>query len=593
MELTYAELSSKGPVRPKNEDSVAFWQPEDAEEQRTRGAAVILADGVGGQGQGEVASRLAVDTALEKFREAKPGTSPRQVLWQMFTAANLAVYDRSMEHRDEGRMATTLTIAVLRNDELTVGHVGDCRAYLIQEGRLTRLTADHSYAALQVKLGLISAHDAADSQMRCMLTRSVGREPMVQVDYYSAQVNRGDRFLQCSDGLYQCVSEEELRETVMHAPPQEACRRLVELAEKRGTDDNLSVQVVEVQRVEQLRYYRGLPIYQEPGMPNSRELEVGQVLDERFHILEVISRSGMASIFKAKDLKTGEVVAVKVPFMQFESDPGFYSRFQREEEIGRKLNHPCILHVLPIEEEKSRPYIVMEYLKGQTLRQVLRNIGRLPVADAVSIAARLCEALEYLHRQDIIHRDLKPENVMLCDDGSLRIMDFGIARAAGMRRLTFAGFSPAMGTPDYMAPEQVKGRRGDARTDIYSLGAMLYEMITGEVPFEGTNPYAIMNARLLGDPVAPRKINPEISPQVEEIVLHAMEQKPYDRYASAAEMQAELLAPETVQLTGRCERLRPQVPWRNRWRWLRYLLLLLVPVLAMVIIWLATRGGHR
>jgi serine/threonine-protein kinase len=592
MELVYAELSSKGPVRGKNEDSVGFWEPQDAEEQRSRGAVVILADGVGGQGQGELASRLAVETALQKFREAKPGTSPRQALWQMFTAANLAVYDQGMQHRAEGRMATTLTIAVLRNDEVTIGHVGDCRAYLVQEGRMTRLTADHSYAALQVKLGLISEHDAANSQMRCMLTRSVGREPMVQVDYYSAQVNRGDRLVQCSDGLYQCLSEAEMCELVLRDPPAEACRRLVELAEKRGTDDNLSVQVVEVRRVEQIRYYRGLPIYHEPEMVASHELEVGQVLDERFHISEVISRSGMASIFKAKDLKTGQMVAVKVPFLQFESDPGFYSRFQREEEIGKRLNHPCILRVLAVEGEKSRPYIVMEFLKGQTLRQVLRSMGRLPVADAASIAARICEGLEYLHRQNIIHRDLKPENIMLCDDGGIRIMDFGIAKALGARRLTFAGFSAALGTPDYMAPEQVKGRRGDARTDIYSLGAMLYEMITGEVPFEGTNPYAIMNARLLGDPVAPRKINPEISPQIEEIVLHALAQKPYDRFAHAAEMQAELLAPETVKLTGRCDRLRPQLPWRARWRWLRYVLLLLVPVLAVLIIWLATRS-HR
>ena len=127
------------------------------------------------------------------------------------------------------------------------------------------------------------------------------------------------------------------------------------------------------------------------------------------------------------------------------------------------------------------------------------------MADALAIAGRICEALEYLHGQNVIHRDLKPENIMLCDDGSIRIMDFGIAKAAGLRRLTFAGFSASMGTPDYMAPEQVKGKRGDARTDIYSLGAMLYEMVTGATPFEGTNPYAIMNARLTGDPVAPRK----------------------------------------------------------------------------------------
>ena len=142
------------------------------------------------------------------------------------------------------------------------------------------------------------------------------------------------------------------------------------------------------------------------------------------------------------------------------------------------------------------------------------------------IASRICDALEYMHSQNIVHRDLKPENIMICDDGSMRIMDFGIAKAAGMRRLTFAGFSTAMGTPDYMAPEQVKGKRGDARTDIYSLGAILYEMLTGAPPFEGSNPFAIMNARLIGDPVAPRKLNPEFSPQVEEIILHAMERQP-------------------------------------------------------------------
>ena len=181
-----------------------------------------------------------------------------------------------------------------------------------------------------------------------MLTRSVGREPTVQVDYYTAQVNRGDCLVQCSDGLHHCVTEEEICEIVTHAPPEEACRQLVELAEKRGTDDNLSVQIVEIHRVEQLMYYRGLPIYHEAEMPMSHELEVGDVLDERFQITDVISRSGMASIFKAKDRKTGQVVAVKVPFMQFESDPAFYSRFQREEEIGRKLDHPYILHIVPV-----------------------------------------------------------------------------------------------------------------------------------------------------------------------------------------------------------------------------------------------------
>src|SRR5437762_7500419 len=183
----------------------------------------------------------------------------------------------------------------------------------------------------------------------------------------------------------------------------------------------------------------------------------------------------------------------------------------------------------------------------------MRSAPTMPVEHALSIASRTAEALDYMHKKDVVHRDLKPENIMLCKDGSLRIMDFGIAKAAGMRRLTFTGFSTAMGTPDYMAPEQVKGQRGDARTDLYSLGAMLYEMVTGAAPFEGATPYMIMNARLVGDPVAPRKLNPEISPQEEEIILRAMAMEPHDRYRSAAELKADLDAPDTVQVTGRHE----------------------------------------
>ena len=207
--------------------------------------------------------------------------------------------------------------------------------------------------------------------------------------------------------------------------------------------------------------------------------------------------------------------------------------------------------------------MVMEYLEGQTLRQRLTG-GRMSLAEAVGIATKIADALDYMHSFNVVHRDLKPENVMLCGDGSIRVMDFGIAKVAGLRRLTFSGFSPAMGTPDYMAPEQVKGKRGDERTDIYSLGAMLYEMSTGSAPFEGTSPYLIMNARLAGDPKAPRKLNPEISPRLEEIILHAMERDPKDRYRKAAEMKAELEAPEKVQLTGRCDRLQSASPWKAR-----------------------------
>ena len=322
-----------------------------------------------------------------------------------------------------------------------------------------------------------------------------------------------------------------------------------------------------------------LPSLEEAPAPTDKEFQIGHVVDERFRITQLISRSGMSSVYKATDLSTGNSVALKVPFMEFESDPGLYSRFEREEAVGKVLDHPYILRVVPV-EHKSRPYIAMEFLEGQTLRQRLSSGGRLPVAEALNIAGRICEALDYMHRQDMVHRDLKPENIMLCTDGSLRIMDFGIVKVSGMRRLTFSGFSPALGTPDFMAPEQVKGKRGDQRTDIYSLGAVLFEMITGTVPFEGSTPFQIMNARLTGDPPAPRSINPDIPTEVEEIVLHAMQRNPEDRYPSAAAMKAELDAPEKVVMTGRHERLKAPALRESFWQQYQVLLLsLLVPVI--------------
>ena len=559
MELIYAELSSPGPARENNEDFVGFWQPATIEGKRSRGAVAVLADGVGGLQRGEVASRLAVETSLQIFRETPEERTPQQLITQMFNGANVAVYDKGMEGHGKSRMATTLSIALFRNDVVVVGNVGDSRVYLVRKGEIRQLSTDHSYVGMQQKFGLISEQDAKTSEHRNVLTRSVGHEPVIRIDLEETTVFKGDRVVLCSDGLYAYVADSEIADIVSRYSPAQACRQLVALAEQRGTDDNLSVQVVQINDVEKFSYYRGVPMYHEAADPTTGyELQPGQVLDGRFFIDETISRSGMATIFKAIDITTQQPVAVKVPFMEFESDPGFYARFEREEEIGLRLDHPCILRFIRLGEDfrRSRPYIVTEYLRGYTLAHLLNSVRPMPEKDALRIAGRICDALAHMHEHGVIHRDLKPQNIMICYDGTLRIMDFGIARAAEGRRITFAGFTPAVGTPDYMAPEQIKGKRGDERTDIYSLGAMLYEMVVGETPFEGDNLFVVMNARVTGDPVAPRKRNPDVSLQVEEIILHAMEREPARRYPTAAAMKAELDDPSGVQLTGRCDRLQ-------------------------------------
>ena len=594
MELTYAQISTAG-MRPKNEDTVGFWQPDTPELVRSLGIAAIIADGVGGAGRGEIASQMAVSSALATLKNSPQNQPPADLLRQMVNEANRAVYDAGMQHKEGGKMCTTFTAAIFRNDEISIAHVGDSRIYLVRGSTVKRVTSDHSYVSLQVKLGLVKEREAMASPMRSVITRSLGNELICGYDFIKETLVKGDVIVQCTDGLYAHVTDDELGDIVSHYSPDEACQRLVALAEKRQTDDNLSVQVIQINDVESLHYYRGAPFYVKGStVAVSNEIQPGQIMDDRFEIVDLINRSGMASIFKAVDRKTGNTVAIKIPLMQFESDAASFSRFQREEEIGTRLNHPYILKMYPMpEDQKSRPYIVMEYLEGQTLDALLREVRPLPEPDAAKIASRICEALEHMHQNQVIHRDLKPQNIMICNDGTIRIMDFGIAKSMKGRRITFVGFSPTMGTPDYMAPEQVKGKRGDERTDVYALGAILYEMSTGSTPFEGESPYAIMNARLTGDPIAPRKVNPKLTPALEEIILHAMERNPALRYPSAAAMKGELDDYEKVELVGRYKHLQEPQIWKSKFRMVPLIIGLLVTwVLGFfVIFWVLKKHG--
>jgi serine/threonine protein phosphatase PrpC len=577
MRLSCEFKTSPGPVREKNEDYLGFWQPEDEAERLERGAIAVVADGVGGLQSGEVASKMAVEIAIATFQRMNPVNAPKQILKQIFDTANLEIYEAGMSDiPNGGRMATTLSVCIFRDRELFVGHAGDTRVYLVRQEQMRRLTDDHSYTAMQVKLRLISEHEAKASRLRSMLTRSLGPEPIVHFDFKRIKLMSRDRIVQCTDGLYCFMNDGELLEGVDRLGVDEICPYLVSLAERRGTDDNLSAQVIQVDRLVEPKYDQPISILKKTGgtqpVSMTNEVKPGDTIDGRFEIEDVISRSGMASLFKAKDLETKRTVAVKIPYMQLESDPNSFARFQREEEIGELLNHPNILKFIKV-PNKSRPYIVTEYLEGKPLSTVLNEVRPLPIQDAVQIASYICGALAHMHENKVVHRDLKPQNIMICEDGTLRIIDFGIAKSTEMRRLTFAGFTPAMGTPDYMAPEQVKGKRGDERTDIYSLGAVLYEMTTGSVPFEGPNPFIVMNSRITGDPIAPRKVNPEIPEALQEIILHAMEREPHRRYHSAAAMKAELDDPETVKLTGRHHQLVSPKIWKARWQGSRLVIL--------------------
>jgi serine/threonine protein kinase len=316
-------------------------------------------------------------------------------------------------------------------------------------------------------------------------------------------------------------------------------------------------------------------------------LHTGDKLDH-YLIERVAARSGMASIFRARDERTGQPVAIKIPHPEMEADPVFYDRFRREQEIGQKLDHPGVMKVFP-NDDHSQFYMAMEWVDGRLLRQILNEQPKFTRERAVNVALQIAAALEYIHSHGVVHRDLKPENIMVDANDHIKLIDFGIAANVGSRRLTFAKFSQTMGTPDYISPEQVKGKRGDGRSDIYALGVILYEMLTGKVPFTGPNAFVIMNDRLLNNPVPPREIDPSIAPQLQEIIYRAIERDPAKRYQSAREFALDLRHPEQVGVADREELTNWRVRRKPMTRQiLFYVGLALIPIVIFAILfWVA------
>src|SRR4051794_11528743 len=218
MKLTFAELSSTGPVRHHNEDSIGFWQPEGEEDRLVVGSIAAVADGVGGLSSGEIASRMAIDIAINTFKSSAKGAKPNQVLEQIFKEANLDIYNFGVES-EQRRMGTTLTVCIFRNKEVYVGHVGDSRAYYVRNSQTKKLTTDHTYVEMQRKLGLISEEDAMASELRSVLTRSLGQNPIVQVDFAKQALANRDTIVLCSDGLHTQFMEHEIAEIVTRMEP--------------------------------------------------------------------------------------------------------------------------------------------------------------------------------------------------------------------------------------------------------------------------------------------------------------------------------------------------------------------------------------
>ncbi len=269
-----------------------------------------------------------------------------------------------------------------------------------------------------------------------------------------------------------------------------------------------------------------------------------QHLSDRYELGEILGFGGMSEVHLARDTRLHRDVAIKVLRADLARDPSFYLRFRREAQNAAALNHPAIVAVYDTGEAETPtgplPYIVMEYVDGVTLRDIVHNDGPMEPRRAIEVIADACQALNFSHQHGIIHRDVKPANIMISNTGAVKVMDFGIARAlADANSVTQT--AAVIGTAQYLSPEQASGNSVDARSDVYSLGCVLYEILTGEPPFVGDSPVAVAYQHVREDPVPPSERNPNISPELDAVVLKALAKNPDNRYQTAAEMRADLV----------------------------------------------------
>ncbi|GAB4582203.1 Stk1 family PASTA domain-containing Ser/Thr kinase [Nocardia sp. IFM 10818] len=268
-------------------------------------------------------------------------------------------------------------------------------------------------------------------------------------------------------------------------------------------------------------------------------------LSSRYELGEIIGFGGMSEVHKARDLRLGRDVAIKVLRADLARDPTFYLRFKREAQNAAALNHPAIVAVYDTGEAEidggPLPYIVMEYVDGDTLRDIVRGKGPLPPRRAMEIIADVCAALDFSHRNGIVHRDMKPANIMINRAGAVKVMDFGIARAIADSSNPMTQTAAVIGTAQYLSPEQARGEQVDARSDVYSVGCVLYEILTGEPPFTGDSPVAVAYQHVRENPRLPSHVHPGVPRELDSVILKAMSKNPANRYQTAAEMRADLI----------------------------------------------------
>lgn len=512
VEIGYA--SERGP-RQHNEDFAAVVRPLPQDE--ARGLIAAVADGVSGGGQGRLAAQTTVMSLLQDFHGVPETWETTVALDRLIGAQNAWLADHNRRRSGEGAAMSTLTALVLCGHSYTLAHVGDTRAWLLREGECIQLTQDHSF-------------DHPD--LRHALSRAIGLDDHVRIDYSQGELHRGDVFVLTTDGVHGVLRRRELAARGRDGSAQEASEALVRAALAAGSRDNATALVIRVAglstgRLEDL-LLRGRQL------PVPPRLRVGQALDG-YVITALLSDHGVHRLYQARHAATQTLVAIKTLHEARASDPQERAMLAHEAWLGSRVARDGQAGLVRVHEltDPSAFYVVYDWHSGQTLEQWLSGGQRMSVAEAVEAARAVLKPLGRLHRQGVIHRDVKPANLHRGDDGQWRLLDLGVA-VSGREPQAARGLHA--GTPSYINPEQWlpdTPAPADAGSDLYALGVTLYQALTGRLPYGEIEPYQL--ARFRHDPRAPSQWRPDVPIWLDHVVLKAIARERRQRFETAEE----------------------------------------------------------
>lgn len=490
-----------GNIRTHNEDTVYV-------SGKTTPILAMVADGMGGQAGGKTASENAVAYISGELGD-KLRKADAKALKSAAHNASERIYN--IAKRDEAfkNMGTTLAAAIIDDEVVHAVNVGDSRIYHLSKNGMKRITKDHKYVQYLVDKGMMTPEEAKNHPYRNIITRALGMED-IEADSYEFSWSIGDTVLICSDGLYEELSEEKIEDILNKSTSaKNKTDALIDSALESGGRDNISAVVIINDGI------------------------IGTLIKNRFEIIRPIAEGGMSRIYLAQDKKEKKNVAVKILKSEFNDNKQIVEGFLHEAEITSRLVHKNIVRTIAYGTKNSYRYIVMDYIEGCTLADRLKN-NKLSIEECISIMQKLLSAMSYAHHRGVIHKDLKPHNILMDIFGEPYITDFGIAEDRESEHTTKE--YKAVGSVNYFSPEQAMGAKVGPAADIYSLGIMLYEMVTGKLPFIGEDELAVALMHLHTPPTPPSELDPQIPESINKIILKAIAKEPENRYRSAAAM---------------------------------------------------------